>query len=278
MPSPARGSDCAPPRHTWYAVADREVLFFRFDACGIDALHAVGTLFHDPAAAHGDFGIAQELELRRLPILEAQEVEAAHFVRAVVRAVAHPDTAVVDHVVQAFGAVHRGAHRANLLAGSVLALLTRNGLKECLRIVERFVVAGGIVRPGCRLVITVDANPVHFAAAHHLLLSYHGDIVFRLACDYARVAAITAIEIDDHGPLVAVVGKLRLSFIERQFLGREFGMLVGKIRILAILLERGGRKDLSAFYVEVILRAGKRVIVTGFLDRAAGSADAPKRI
>ncbi len=118
---------------------------------------------------------------------------------------------------------------------------------------------------------------MHFAAAHDLLFAHYSDIVFRLAGDHAGVAAIAAIEIDDHGPLVAVVGKLRLSFVERQFLRREFGMLVGEIRILAILLERGGRKDLAAFYVEVILRASERVLVSGFLDRAAGSADAPKR-
>src|SRR5208337_1016610 len=71
-----------------FAVADRAALLFRFDAPVVDALHAVGALFHDAAAAHGDFGISQEFELGRVPILEAQEIEAAHFVGAVVGAIA----------------------------------------------------------------------------------------------------------------------------------------------------------------------------------------------
>ena len=54
-------------------------------------------------------GIAQRLEARRRPVLVEQEVEAPHLVGAVVRAVARADAAVVDHVVQAFGAVRRGA-------------------------------------------------------------------------------------------------------------------------------------------------------------------------
>ena len=118
---------------------------------------------------------------------------------------------------------------------------------------------------------------MHVTAAVHLFFADHGNIVFRLAGDHAGVAAIAAIEINDHGPLVAVVGKLRLSFVERQLLRREFGMFVGKIRILAVLLERGGRKDLAAFHVEVILRASERIIVTRFPDDAGGRRCGPKR-
>ena len=95
----------------------------------VDALHAVRALFHDAAAAHGDVGIASELQAGRVPVLIEQEVEAANFVRAVVRAVPRADTAVVDHVVQPFVAVHGGADRADDLARRVLALHARHGLE-----------------------------------------------------------------------------------------------------------------------------------------------------
>ena len=88
------------------AVADAAVLASRRRSCArVDALHAVGALLHDAAAAHRDVGIAPQLEARRVPVLIEQEVEAAHLVRAVVRAVPRADAAVVDHVVQAFVAV-----------------------------------------------------------------------------------------------------------------------------------------------------------------------------
>src|SRR5207244_11440254 len=77
------------------AIVNRRVQLFRFDARVVDALHTIGALLHNAAAAHGDFRIAQKFELRRLPILEAQEVEAANFVGAVVRTVARADAAIV---------------------------------------------------------------------------------------------------------------------------------------------------------------------------------------
>ncbi len=259
---------------------DRSVQLFRFDARVVDALHAIGALFHHAAAAHGDFRITQKLELRCLPILEAQEVEAAHFVRTVVRAVARSDTAVIDHVVQAFGAVHRGSHRADLLAGGVLTLLAGNRLEKRWGIEKRLIVAGRIVRrrPNRLFVIAVDTDPVHFAAAHHLILADHGDVVLRLAGDHASVAAIAFVQVDGHRPLVSAVGEFRLPVVERQFLERRFGMLVGKIRILAILRERAGGQDLPAFHAEVILRASERIILAGFFDGAAGGGGRPKRV
>src|SRR5208337_3753648 len=170
-----------------FAVADGAILLFRFDAPVVDALDAVSALFHHAAAAHGDFGISQEFQLGRIPILEAQEIEAAHFVGAVVGAIARADAAVVDHVVQAFRAMGRCAHRADLLAGRVFALLARHGLEERLRIIERGIVLGGIAgrfaagsRFGVRIV-AVDADPVHFAAAHDLILAHHGNVIFGLA-------------------------------------------------------------------------------------------------
>src|SRR5271163_1012715 len=177
-----------------FAVGDRAVLFFRFDARVVDALHAVSALFHNAAAANSDLRIALELERRRFPILEAQEVEAAHFVGAVVGAIPRADAAVVDHVVEAFGAVYGGTDGANLLAGRVFALLAGDGLEEGFGIRERIVIlAAGIAGFGLDFVVAVDANPVHFAPAHHLVLANDGNIVFRLAGDHARVATVAVV-------------------------------------------------------------------------------------
>src|SRR5260370_42105279 len=55
-------------------------------------------------------------------------------------------------------------------------------------------------------------------------------------------------------------------------------MFVGRIRILAILLEGSGRQNLAAFHVEVILRAGGRIIFAGFLDRAGGGGGSPEGV
>jgi hypothetical protein len=82
-----------------------------------------------------DVGIAHEFELRRFPVLEEQEVEAAHLVGTVIRAVARSDAAVVDHVVQAFAAVDGRLHGTNQFAGSVLALHAGHRLEESFGIV-----------------------------------------------------------------------------------------------------------------------------------------------
>src|SRR5207245_3136291 len=80
------------------AIANRLVLFFRFDAHIGDALHAIRALFHDATAAHGYFRIAQQFELRRFPILEAKAIESAHFVWSLVRTIPRPDAPVIGHI------------------------------------------------------------------------------------------------------------------------------------------------------------------------------------
>src|SRR5688572_23869516 len=70
-----------------FPVSDPPAIFFRFDARGADALHAIRAFFHDAAAAYGDVGVASDRQARRIPILVLNEIEAADFVRAIVRAV-----------------------------------------------------------------------------------------------------------------------------------------------------------------------------------------------
>ena len=67
-----------------------------------------------------------------------EEIEPPDLVGAVVGAVAGADTAVVGHVVQAFGAVLGRRDRADELAGRVLALLAPDGLHAYGASVDRF--------------------------------------------------------------------------------------------------------------------------------------------
>src|SRR3954462_3075455 len=183
-----------------FTVLDAAVLALGVDARVVDALDAVGALLHHAAAADGHVRVAQRLEARRLPVLVEQEVEAPHLVGAVVRAVARADAAVVDHVVQAFRAMRRRADRADQLARRVLAL--HAGDRLVIRL-DR----GGVLR--VTLEVVVDADPVHLAAAIHLLLADDRDVVLGLARDGAGAAAGAGRQIDRHAPLVAVVFPLR---------------------------------------------------------------------
>src|SRR5581483_9129362 len=131
------------------SILDRLLGPLGIDASLRDALHAVRAFLHYAAAAHGDIGIAHHLQLRRLPVLEEQEVEASHLIGTVVRAIASSNAAVVHHVVEAFRAVYGRAYRTNHFAGRVLALHARNRLKEGARI------------SGIALVIRVDTEPMH---------------------------------------------------------------------------------------------------------------------
>ena len=96
----------------------------------LDALHAEGALLHDAAGTHGHLGVVDEALGLGLVGGELQEVEAAHLVGAVVGAVAGAHAAVVGHLVEAVGAVVGGVHRADVLAGRVVAVLAEHGLMD----------------------------------------------------------------------------------------------------------------------------------------------------
>ena len=222
--------------------------FLRVDLRLVDALHAVGALFHHAAAAHGDVGVAPELQARRRPVLIEQEVEAADLVRAVVRAVARADTAVVDHVVQPFVGVHRRADRTHHFARRVLALHAGNGLEVGLGVVDRAAVVG------------VDADPVHFTAGQHLLFADHGNVVLRLAADDARVAADARVHVDGHAPLVPFVLDLR---IKGEGLRGRFVAFLQRGGVAEKFVARDGAHLPASFHQVVVLRAGKRVTLAG---------------
>ncbi len=78
-------------------------------------------------------GLRIILKVGRVPVRVEQEIEPPHLVGAVVRAIPRPHAAVVDHVVEAFVAVNRGLHRADVLARRVLAVHAQDRLVEGLR-------------------------------------------------------------------------------------------------------------------------------------------------
>jgi hypothetical protein len=114
-------------------------------------------------------------------------IEAAHFVRAVVGAEPRADAAVVDHHVQPLVVVHVAPTGQTTSQGAASQCMHRTGWNA-------------LRRGGVALVIAVDAQPVHFALAQHLLLADGRDVVLRLAGDDAGVAADAGIQVDAHAP------------------------------------------------------------------------------
>ena len=148
-------------------LAPREL---RIDLHPIDPLRAVGALLHDAPRADRDVRVHRELEDVGRVLGEVEEIEAAHLVGTVVRAVAGPDAPVVDHHVEALRVVDGRGHGADLLAGSVLAVHAGNRLEDDLR------AAGGLAGE-----VPVDPDPVHLAPLRDLDLADDRHVVLALA-------------------------------------------------------------------------------------------------
>src|SRR5664280_1838210 len=195
--------------------------------------------------------------------LAEERVLEPDLVRAVVRAVPGPDAAVVGHLVDAFLAVRRRGDGADDLAGSLLAVHAHDGL----------VVHGRVL--GRTLVVAVDADPVHLAAATHLVLADGRDVVLGLAGDDARVAARAGRKVHREAPGVLVVFEPIVHADCRDVLDPA-----GELRVLAVLLERSRADEVAPFHVEVVLSRGELEGPAGLLDRgrrepeARGRADA----
>ena len=166
----------------------------RIDLHPIDPLRAVGALLHHAPRADRDVRVHRELEDVGRVLGEVEEIEAAHLVGTVVRAVAGPDAPVVDHHVEALRVVDGGCHGADLLAGSVLAVHAGNGLEDDLR------AAGGLAGE-----VPIDPDPVHLAPLRDLDLADDRHVVLALAGDHARVAPDARVQVDRHPPLVALI-------------------------------------------------------------------------
>ncbi len=181
-----------------------------------------------------------------------EEVEPADLVRAVVRAVPRADAAVVDHLVQPLGAVHRGVDRADDFARRVLAVHAGHGLVEGLRGVE------------AAPVVAVDADPLHGAAPLDLLLADDGDVVLGLAGDHAGVAADAGREVDRHAPGVAAAGKLRVHGVVRP--RRRLAHVRHDRGVLAIGRGRDRAHGGAALHRMLVLRRRERVALERLAD------------
>src|SRR5581483_287182 len=179
------------------------------------------------------------------------------------------DAAVIDHVVQAFRAVHSRMHWADRLARRVLAVHARHGLEE-----RPF--GFGLVA----LVVSVDANPVHLAAARDLFFADDGNVVFRLAGDHAAVTADATVQVDRHAPGVAVALIFVIEIlIQREFV-KFFLLRLPFLRQLIFLVleffERAFAENVAAIHREVRLRRSYDETTAGLADDRA-AAD-PRRV
>src|ERR1035437_5139217 len=160
------------------AIADASVLLFRVHSGAVHALDAVVALLHDAALTNRLVRVREESEDGEVLVLVVVvEVESPDLVRAVVRAVPGPDAAVVGHLVDAFLAVGGRQDGADDFAGRLLAVHAH----------DRLVVRGRVL--GRTLVVAVNPDPVHLAAAADLVLADGRDVVLGLAGDDGRVAA-----------------------------------------------------------------------------------------
>ena len=200
-----------------------------------DALDAVGAFLHHAARAHRDFrillgAIGLEAEIGVfLTVGVSEEIEAAYLVGTVGLAEPRADAAVVNLQVQPFAVMHRGGHRTDRLARRVLAMHAGHRLKPELRVRFR------------AMVVDVDPQPMHVAAARNFFRPDHRDIVLGLAGDHAGVAADAHGGVDHHRPGVAVIrlGPLRQQarlFLLgcRRPLGR-LGEIVQRIELADVL-------------------------------------------
>ena len=156
-----------------------------------------------------------------------------------------------------FGTVRGGLHRADVFAGRVFALHAGNGLLDHFGIVL-------IAR-----VVAIHADPVHFAAAQHLIFADHRSVVFRHAGDHAGVAAGAGRQVDRHAPLVAlVVGELGIDGVDFG----NFRHLLDELGVLLVFLDgdfAGQRTAVLVVAGAALLRGRQRLALAGRRERKA---------
>ena len=171
--------------------ADRTTAFvLGLDFDVLDSLYTVSTLLHHTATSNRNVRVhhqALHLQIsrlklvcagvfdKRLSIAVVQVVKATDFVRTVVTAVTSTDTAVVNHVVQAFVRVNGRGNRTNGFARSVFAVVTSYRLVNDLVVVVFFLVVVGVQ---VATVVAVDANPMQLAASPNFCFADNRDVVF----------------------------------------------------------------------------------------------------
>ncbi len=229
-------------------IANGAIGFLRVNLHRVDPLNAVGAFLHHAAAAHGDVRIAHQLARGRLLELVGvvfQKIEPPHFVRAVIRAIARADAAVVNHLIEALTAVHGRGDGADQLAWRIFAMHARHRLMKAARF------------RAIAFEIAIDANPVHFASTRHLLFSDNRNVVLRLTGNGAGAATDAGVEINHHAPGVASVVDER---VERFLIPRRrFLSLDDRARIFVKARQRSAAHLVAAFHLPVLLRGNEFV-------------------
>src|SRR5690606_5686208 len=164
-----------------------------------DPLHAESALLHHAAGPHRHLGIELQVErLREGGLGVRVPVVVAHLVGAVIGAVAGADAAVVHLPIEPVVGVVGGVHRADRLAGGVVAVLAQHRHHPGL---ERLAILA-------TLPVALDAHPGHLAAAQDVGLPDEGDVVLGVAGGDAGGTAGAAGQVDDHAPHRLLVGVL----------------------------------------------------------------------
>ena len=95
----------------------------------------------------------------------------------------------------------------------------------------------------------------------------HRNIVFRLACDDASVAADAGVYVDGHAPGVTLIF---VAGIQRAFRLVMAAFASDEVRVLPVLLNGRGANQIAAFHAVMKLRAGKRILGADFTDLHSG--------
>ena len=150
-----------------------------------------------------------------------------------------------------------GADGAHQLAWGVFAVHTGNRLKISHQSVGIF---------GFTCVVAIDAQPVHLAATGDFDFADHGDVVFRLAGDYACAAANATRQVDDHTPFV-FRGDDDLLRIKRQRDEAAIFCLVGLDFVLffrmMVILKARDKNGFALIHAVVHLRASQGITLAG---------------
>src|SRR5262249_54928311 len=145
----------------------------------------------------------------------------------------------------ALGVVDRRFDRAHDLARRVLAVHAGHRHE------------GRAGRCGVAGEVRVDAEPVHLAAAEHLVPPHGRDVVLRLAGDDARLAVDAGGEVDRHPPAEALGLPLRVEALAR------FERGGGLLRAAAIRGPVDRPHDVAPLHAVVAVRARETVPLAG---------------
>jgi len=193
------------------AVADFSAFRCGLELCLYNSLNAEGTFLHYSLLSHRNIRI--QLPLERFGPGEGKPVEAPHLVRIVLRAKTRSKAAIVNLVIETFYAVLRSENRAHVLTRRVVTMLAKHYKPVC----PFFVIVE----------ISLDPYPGHLPPHENLVAFHDGDIVFRVASDYAGAAADAAVQVHDHRPAIVFIGVTRIEIFRRHIAFRQGVIDVG---------------------------------------------------